>query len=233
MSLAPQSSGIHEIIEESGALEPERSARKREQSLQTGTVPGAAPVRIQMPCGHWFIVDAEDAERVAAFKWHAKSWSASPGKRYAHRTVRVTPGRNGKKSAVTLHRWLVDAGPGQVVDHVNGNTLDNRRENLRVTDVRGNSMNVTSSKNQKRGGFKGVNWNPRAKKWEAGIGAGEIGKNGKRRRLYLGIFTDPVLAAKAYDTAARKFFGEFAACNFELEDVATPEAANLATKETA
>jgi hypothetical protein len=118
------------------------------------------------------------------------------------------------------------AAPGVMVDHRNGDGLDNTRENLRLTCNADNQKNIRFSKRQKRGGFKGVSWNNNAQKWEAGIGAGEKRANGRRARVYLGIFDDPADAARAYDAAARLHFGEWAALNF-------PEAANDAERAAA
>lgn len=171
-------------------------------------------VRISLTQGRYTLVDAADLERISAYRWHLKVQRANPGKFYAQTTIRLTSGRAGKKTSIQLHRFILDAQPGQVVDHINGDPLDNRRANLRICTVRENSTNVVRSKNRKRGGFKGVSWNPNAGKWEAGIAAGEVRANGKRRRLYLGLFVDPGDAARAYDAAALKYFGEFAALNF-------------------
>lgn len=164
--------------------------------------------------GLYALIDDADLEKVAAHRWHTKRKASQPGAYYAQTTVRVTSGRAGKKSSFQLHRYILDAPPDVVVDHRNGDGLDNRRENLRLTTCRGNSSNVVHSKNRKRGGYKGVSWNSNAGKWEAGIAAGEIRANGKRKRLYLGLFVDPADAARAYDEAALKYFGEFAAPNF-------------------
>jgi hypothetical protein len=71
-----------------------------------------------------------------------------------------------------------------------------------------------------------VHFNPRAKKWEANICAGEIQANGKRRKMYLGVFTDAVVAAHAYDAAAIKYFGEFASLNFPDDRGVMKEQAN-------
>jgi hypothetical protein len=174
------------------------------------------PVKVPLAGGLHALVDAADGERCLAFSWHTKRRANRPSYIYATRTVRVTPGRGGKKTDLSLHRFVMgcEPGDGQVVDHINGDPLDCRRENLRLTDHRGNATNVTSSKNQKAGGYKGVAWNPRAKKWQASICAGEVKANGKRRQLYLGCFTDPVAAARAYDAAATKHFGDFASLNF-------------------
>ena len=173
-------------------------------------------VRIPLPGGLFAIVDAADAERVQQFTWHAVTKKATPGIYYVQRTVRLTPGRKGKKGSISLHRFIMgcEPGDGKVVDHRFGNPLDNRRSNLRVTDTRGNSTNITSSKRQKLGGYKGVTWHPKAQKWQASICAGDLRPNGKRKQLYLGLFDDPVEAAKAYDREALLRFGEFRCLNF-------------------
>lgn len=158
-------------------------------------------VRIPLSAGAHALVDLADYPLVAGRKWHRHS------KGYAGHSFRTPRGRS---FFVSMHQLLVPAGPGQLVDHRNGNGLDNRRANLRLTDRAGNSRNITRSKNQKAGGFKGVSWNRRAKKWEAGI-------NVAKKRRYLGVFSDPADAARAYDAAALQHFGEFASLNFPAE----------------
>ncbi len=216
MTLAPQDSGNEENIENFSANEALRYEQFPAESGQTGREPGRAePVQIPLGRGVFSLID----------RWHAKRKASQPGKAYAQRTVRLTSGRDGKKTAVTLHREVMCALPHEVIDHRNGNGLDNRKENLRRTDARGNATNVTSSKNHKRGGWKGVSWNPTAGKWQAAICAGEVKPNGKRRQLYLGCFDDPIAAARVYDAAARKHFGEFASCNLPEETPRDPASA--------
>jgi hypothetical protein len=62
--------------------------------------------------------------------------------------------------------------------------------------------------------YKGVSWHRRDAQWQARIRSGEIMPNGETRRIHLGYFDTEPEAAAAYDAAARKHFGEFAACNF-------------------
>jgi hypothetical protein len=162
-------------------------------------------VRIPLSRGAHALVDLADYPLVAGRKWHLHT------KGYAGHSFRL-PG--GRSLFVSMHQVLVAAGPGQLVDHRNGNGLDNRRANLRLTDRVGNARNITRSKNQKRGGFKGVTWNKRARKWEAGI-------NVAKKRRYLGVFKDPADAARAYDAAALQHFGEFASLNFPALEVAS------------
>ncbi len=216
MSLAPQDSGVTQFSEVSRAIESPRVAENRVEPSQTGREPGRGePCRSAGGHGLFALVDAADFEAVSRY-----SWNATPRSPYARRTVRLGRGRKAKKAAVFLHRLLAGAQLGEIVDHRNGNSLDNRRENLRRTDARGNASNITRSANQKQGGFKGVSWHARAKKWQAGISAGPLKPCGRRARVYLGLFTDPADAARAYDAAARQHFGEFASLNFPIEDCA-------------
>lgn len=94
------------------------------------------------------------------------------------------------------------------VDHINGNKLDNRRENIRLCTrghnnaARGRHRKGLSSK------YRGVTWAKDKKRWQAQIGIG--GKN-----KMLGRFKTEEEAARAYDAAARQFYGDFARPNFE------------------
>ncbi len=93
------------------------------------------------------------------------------------------------------------------IDHKNGNGLDNRECNLRVCDSQQQSMN----RNKKQGTsskYKGVDWVKSHKKWRS-----RIKLNGKE--INLGCFDDEIKAAKEYDKAASKLFGEFARLNFK------------------
>lgn len=177
------------------------------------------PARLPIGRGLFALVDAADFDRVSRLAWHATTKKAAPGVFYVQHTWARTSGRRG---SVSLHRFVMgcERGDGKVIDHRDGNPLNNQRNNLRVTDARGNATNVTRSKQQKIGGYKGVSWNPRAKKWQAPICAGEVKANGKRRQLYLGVFTDPIDAARAYDAAALLHFGEYASLNFPSREVA-------------
>lgn len=91
-----------------------------------------------------------------------------------------------------------------MVDHINGNKLDNRKSNLRICTDAENARN--SSK--KSGNFKGVQWRSDKHKFRA-----RIMDNGKE--IFIGYFTNEIEAAKAYDTKAKELFGEFARLNFE------------------
>ena len=168
-------------------------------------------VRIPLTQGLYALVDSVDAPMVREFTWHLKTQASQPDRLYAQTTFRT---RAGEKRSIVLHRFIADAAPGEIVDHVSGDTLDCRRKNLRRTSSRGNATNITQSKNQKQGGFKGVSWNKNAGKWEAHIAAGPVRESGRKGKIHLGLFDDPKKAARAYDAAARECYGEFAALNF-------------------
>jgi hypothetical protein len=97
--------------------------------------------------------------------------------------------------------------PEDEVDHINGNTVDNRLVNLRACSRKNNIRN-----SHKRGAFTsrflGVCWNKRQKKWVAQITVDHKNSN-------LGFYHEEELAALAYDAAAREHFGAFANCNFK------------------
>lgn len=183
---------------------------------------------MQVPLGRgvFALVDAEDADRVLAFSWRVKSKPDRPGYLYVQRTVQIERSGRLVKTNELLHHFIVGAAPGELVDHKSGNGLDNRKDNLRRATHRENSTNVTSSKRQKLGGYKGVTWNKAANKWQASICAGEIKPNGKRRQLYLGVFDDPAEAARAYDREALAKFGAFASLNFPVESREEADFAN-------
>ena len=154
---------------------------------------------IPLTRGKFAIVDAADYERLSKHKWLA-SGDEQRGF-YAARRV-------GNK-LVLMHRVIMNAPEGTVVDHINGNSLNNRRGNLRLCTQKQNSRNARSSRHS-TSRFKGVYFHKQTGKWVA-----TIGYNGKT--IHLGSFDDEIEAAKAYDRKARELFGEFAYLNFPDE----------------
>lgn len=144
--------------------------------------------------GYETIVDDEDVPALAPYKWRAKI--TPQGKVYASRG-----------GSFTMHRQILKAPKGFDTDHVNGHTLDNRRQNLRVAT---RSQNAANSVHRRPGQYRGVY--QRGVKWRAGI-------QGDRGLLWLGTFADAESAARAYDAAALERYGNFARLNFPQESV--------------
>ncbi len=144
-------------------------------------------------------VDDEDYKELTVHKWRV-IWQP---RQQAFSAVRA----DGRQ-IIRMHRQIMEAQPGQDVDHINHNTLDNRRENLRICT---HAENMRNMRNQRlRNGtsiYKGVSWYKQSCKWRAKITM-------KGHQYHLGHFTNEYDAALAYDTAARKMFGEFALTNF-------------------
>jgi hypothetical protein len=117
---------------------------------------------------------------------------------------------HGKKEYV--HREIMDAGPDDYVDHINGNRLDNRRANLRICTQSENMRNQGLRSNNKSG-TPGIHFCKTRRRWVA-----QIKVNGKQRLL--GRFLDRQDALAARLAGEEKYFGEFAASKGVLEDIA-------------
>jgi hypothetical protein len=138
------------------------------------------------------LVDDEDYVEVIKYKW----WLDSD---YVRGWV------NGNQTR--LHNFIMGENDGMEVDHINRNGLDNRRCNLRFVTRSQNSMNRDANKNG-TSKYKGVRL-LRQKYWTAQIKL-------KGKNIHLGNFKSELLAAEAYDKAAKKYFGEYARLNFPI-----------------
>lgn len=152
---------------------------------------------IPLTKGYVTIVDDDMFEYLNQWKWHYNQG-------YAVRTIRI--GIN-KRKAIRMHRLVLPPPDGYIVDHVNCNGIDNRRENLRVCLQSENVRNRPTNPNRKISRFKGVHYcESKSNPFMALI---RINK----RSVYLGAFPTPEAAALAYNEAAIKYFGEFAKLN--------------------
>lgn len=157
-------------------------------------------VEIPLSKGKVTLVDEADYEKVSQHKWYAANIN---GAFYARTNIKK---EDGKGTTISLHRFLLNPPGRMQIDHINGNSLDNRRDNLRLCTHGQNQCNKYSKKGTSSP-YKGVKWHKRDKIWYAVIRL-------NNKQFYLGSYHDELKAAHAYDEAARKLHKEFARLNF-------------------
>ena len=143
------------------------------------------------------LIDLEDIDRVKNYKW------------YLHDNGYVITDIKSTKKHVRLHRFIMDCPDGMVVDHINHNPLDNRKDNLRVCTQQQNMMNQSKRKDN-TSGITGVHWveGKRRKKWVARITV-------NKKQKTLGYYNTKEEAIEARKQAEIEYFGEFTPNNEE------------------
>ena len=147
--------------------------------------------------GQFAMVDASDMDWVKKHKWHATA-SKGSGDFYAR-----TLNHGGDPSAgrwLYMHRAIVCAGPGEVVDHQNHRTIDNRKRNLRAVSMRANLQHVNTRKKSSQ--YRWVSKEKRLKVWQASVHP----RGGGYKRCRLGSFRNEVEAAVAANAAMSHLF---------------------------
>lgn len=144
--------------------------------------------KILLPHGKYAYVSDRDYEWLNQYRWCINSQN------FVMRIV--------NKKTITMHRLIMNPPRNMQVDHINGDRLDNRRENLRICTQSQNCTNRASVKS--KSGYKGVSkhWN----KWRAVIKVNQ-------KKIHLGLFDTKEEAALAYNKAAKVYFGDFARLN--------------------
>jgi hypothetical protein len=145
--------------------------------------------QIPLTHGKYTLIDDDMYEYLSQWKWYFNK-----------------DGYASKSSPkVSMHRIIINAQKFEIVDHINGDKLDNRRSNLRICT---NAENVRNQSRRARNtsGYKGVSLDKRTGKYKAYIQPDRV-------FVWLGAFKTPEEAARAYDTAAEKYFGDFARKN--------------------
>jgi hypothetical protein len=155
--------------------------------------------------GLFAVCDWSDWGKVRSYNWNltTRNKTLGAGCLYAQAW---SSNSTGSRNRVTMHQLIMQPPKGLVVDHINGNGLDNRRENLRLVTHQENSFN----QHQHGGSSKycGVCYRSDTKSWRA-----YITKDGAR--TYLGSYANEVEAALEYDRKAKELFGEYAKLNFD------------------
>lgn len=152
---------------------------------------------IELTKGVETIVDVEDLPQLLNHVWHANK-TGNDGK-YRARTTIVD---GDDRYTELMHRFIMEPGDGEIVDHINRNPLDNRKENLRLVDHSTNRRNTDTINSET--GYRGVFRN--GKSFTA-----RIHENGKQ--ICLGTYETPERAAKAYDDYVVENYDEHAATN--------------------
>lgn len=159
--------------------------------------------RIKLTQGQVALVDDADYDWLTQYKWCA----------YKHRSgnfysIRASSRKDGKQYTIMMHRQILGLKKGdkRQGDHRDHNTLDNRRNNLRICTGQQNQLNQKSHPNT-TSRFKGVSWSKSCKKWIVHIRI-------KGKLKHLGYFISEIEAALMYDKAAEKYYKEFAYLNF-------------------
>lgn len=156
--------------------------------------------RIYLGEGKWTILEQADYYRLKHYKWVVHGGGHNL---YAVRLKFVEP---YKTIMLSMHREIMNANDDRLVDHRNCDSLDNRKSNLRFATRAENMQNRRKRKNTSSR-YMGVCFCKQTGKWTSIIVY-------NKKSIWLGRFDSEIEAAKAYDEAAKKYYGEFARLNF-------------------
>jgi hypothetical protein len=154
---------------------------------------------IQLTQGKVALVDDDLFEYLNQWKWCANNKN---GKFYVVRNITVS---KNKQNSIFMHRFIMKPDKGMVIDHLDGNPLNNQKNNLRICTHAENMRNSKISINNKSG-YKGVSYQEDRNNYRASI-------KFNNKKINIGDFIDPIDAARAYNAAALKYHGEFAHIN--------------------
>jgi len=149
------------------------------------------------------LIDDEDFDLVNKYNWHLSYYKKIKN---FYALANVWHVGKGAGNPIRMHRLIMGNPKGFVIDHINHNTLDNRKENLRACTFQGNSQNMSKPSHGLSSIYKGVSKVKNSEKFESYIHL-------NNKKINLGQFTDELEAAKVYNDAALLYHGEFAKLN--------------------
>lgn len=141
------------------------------------------------------LVDDRDFRSLSSHKWYVSRNG------YVYRPTERHENGKAIKSADYLHRVVMGAPSGMVVDHINGNKLDNRKSNLKVVTQSENNMNAKMT-SRNTSGIRGVSWSKHYQRWVPRIAV-------RGKEIYLGRYKTKEEAARVYEQASREYHGEY------------------------
>jgi len=139
------------------------------------------------------LVDDDDYQRLIKINWYAHK------QRKIHYALCHKTNEDGSRGTEYMHRIIMKCPTNKVIDHINGDGLDNRKENLRIVSSRENCLNNVHKEKSSR--YSGVAWHKSSKGWQS-----SIRYNGKF--CYLGVFKNEFDAAIAYRVAYQVLIGD-------------------------
>ena len=159
--------------------------------------------KIKLTQGKYALIDDKDFDNLSTMSWQVHKLGNNY---YAYHCSNI----KGKTKNIKMHRYLLNYPTGMDIDHINGNGLDNRRENLRIC-TRSENLRNSKLRNNNTSGYKGVSWSKMRKKWIVQIRFDNKSK-------CLGFYSDKIRAAHIYDLVSLDYYGDYARTNFPIED---------------
>lgn len=157
----------------------------------------------------WTIIDLEDFEKVINFPytWWAKySWANKSYYAMASEHLGMKEDGTQKKNIVALHQFVLDTD--KTVDHIEHDTLDNRKSKLRIVETNENLKNRKGRNSNNKSGYRNVSWSKNSKKWIV-----QLQVNGKNKVLASFPYEELEQAGKFAEQKRKELYGEFAGSN--------------------